>query len=561
MNPSDNIGANKEQPPAYTRTLRIVFVSPSDIEKECELIRTAVEIVNLHLGRFFGISFELYHWKDLPPGLYEGGPQAKIDEYLKINQADVVIGAMWKKFGTPIDTGETPTEHEIREAHRCWLSARHPELMLYFNGDGVPNPTPTELDQLKLVRVFREEFLPRGLVADYSGPDGFKDRIQADLMNVMARAVAAQITPESIPCSLSVEPKMLRSEGIAELIGEVRISLPRRPELEEIDADVHVYLNTNITNKTDSSHVSTESILIVEPSPEDSKSYPVISGKLVGANTLVFESVKLPLAGSGGLRVLRILGIRANACQVTPPGTASKVISFLKIESKSHLPISILNPQVTAGFCYPGLVVSSGTATFEQVKGINVEYAEGRTDRLEINLNCTLSENFPDAFKNRTQESIAGAYPGPIGSSVMVEHGTLFEIAFTNVPPGIRVFGTAFEESKPSRIRIVEPTYDESKPAGFSSQGPMIELRNTLGGFHGRWEWVSDHPMSPLRVESVSVGFALVASRGKATIGHATIYASLAPHSTIQTCCSTAPVPRFCSVEDPSTAFACNESP
>ena len=145
-------------------------------------MRQAVESVNKNLGRVFGIAFELYHWKDLPPGLYEGGPQAQIDDYLKIDQADVLIGAMWKKFGKAIETGETPTEHEIREAYRSWRASGHPELMLYFNGDGVPDETLAEMDQRRLVRVFREEFLPAGIIADYRGSDGFRDRIQGDLI-------------------------------------------------------------------------------------------------------------------------------------------------------------------------------------------------------------------------------------------------------------------------------------------------------------------------------------------------------------------------------------------
>jgi hypothetical protein len=44
------------------------------------------------------------------------GPQGLIDERMKIDEADVVIGIFWKRFGTPTSNAASGTEHELRRA-------------------------------------------------------------------------------------------------------------------------------------------------------------------------------------------------------------------------------------------------------------------------------------------------------------------------------------------------------------------------------------------------------------------------------------------------------------
>lgn len=374
----------------------------------------------------------------------------------------------------------------------------------------------------------------------------------------MARTAAAQITPESIPCSLSVEPKIVRGEGVTELIGDVRMSFPKRPDLDEIEADVHIFLNTNITNRTESSNQAKEAILIIERTPDDTQDYDFVTGRMIGPSALLFPSVKLPLTGTGGLRTLRLLGVRANALQLTPTGATSKVVLFAKIESKTLPSISILNPQVTVGFSYPSFITSSTRASFRRADGVNAEFAGGKTRQLEINLNCTIAENFPDAFKNRVQESIVGAYMGPIPSSVTAERGTLFQITFANVPSGIRIYATVCDRTNDLRVRLMCPPHDKGDPDAHSSIGPMRQLPNTGGVVSGIWEWISEAPLSPLVVDTVKIGFALVAAPDTASVGNAQLGIGLGPVSTVQTCSNTAPVPRFGSVSIPTLTFSCS---
>jgi hypothetical protein len=374
----------------------------------------------------------------------------------------------------------------------------------------------------------------------------------------MGEAIASLMAPEGIPCAISAEPKMLRGEGVTELVGEVRMSIPRRPELGDLEADLHVFLNTNITNAVDSHYEALEPLLMIERLPGDTADYPVYTARVVGPNALVFPSVKLPLTGPGGVRTLRLLGIRANVFQLTSPRTAPTVVLTVVAESKGFPPITILNPTVTVGFSYNSFVVSSTTKSFFRGQGINAEFLSGKRFNPEISLFCTLSENFPDAFKSRVQESLVGAYPGPLSSSVEADHGTLFEVKFVNVPDGIRIYASvsSIDAGDSPRIRLIAPMIDGSETERMT--GGMRHLPNSGGTVIGVWEWTGVDPISPLIVDRIRLGFALLAAPGEASPGSAQLYVNLSPRTNQGTCSQTAPIPRFGKDASAMVAFTCN---
>ncbi len=84
-----------------------------------------------------GVQFRVLGWRtDVRARVHPRGPQGPIDEDLPIEKCDIVIGILWKRFGTPMPQmgGETGTEHEIRGAIAA--SARQagkPEVVICFN--------------------------------------------------------------------------------------------------------------------------------------------------------------------------------------------------------------------------------------------------------------------------------------------------------------------------------------------------------------------------------------------------------------------------------------------
>jgi len=82
------------------------------------------------------------------------GVQHHFDSFLKIEDSDLFIGILWKKFGTAGNDGKIGTEHELNEA---WEKNSRPEIMLYFNQNQYSLTMPEEAQQLTAVLNFKKD--------------------------------------------------------------------------------------------------------------------------------------------------------------------------------------------------------------------------------------------------------------------------------------------------------------------------------------------------------------------------------------------------------------------
>src|SRR4051794_10160079 len=95
--------------------LRVVLVSPSDVNPERSCLPTVLEEINRTTARKQGIRLELWWWEtDSYPAFHPEGPQGLIDDLMDITESSVVVGVFWKRFGTPVSDAQSGTEHEIR---------------------------------------------------------------------------------------------------------------------------------------------------------------------------------------------------------------------------------------------------------------------------------------------------------------------------------------------------------------------------------------------------------------------------------------------------------------
>jgi hypothetical protein len=125
------------------------------------------------------VQFEVLDWKtDARSRLHEQGPQGPIDEDMPVGECDIVVGILWKRFGTPIPEmgGETGTEHEIRSAIAAWRKSGKPEVAMCFNEAPYRPKDVAESRQATRVLEFREEI--RGLELAYDGSDDFREKIR-----------------------------------------------------------------------------------------------------------------------------------------------------------------------------------------------------------------------------------------------------------------------------------------------------------------------------------------------------------------------------------------------
>jgi len=161
------------------------------------------------------VQFKVLGWNsDVRPRVHQQGPQGPIDEDLPVEQCDIVVGILWKRFGTPIPEmgGETGTEHEIRTAIAAWSKSGKPEVVICFNDAPYRPRDVAESKQATRVLEFREEIPGRELA--YEGADDFRDKIR-DYLEKYLKA-HYPVTPGKVTAAIAGDPtrylKALREE-------------------------------------------------------------------------------------------------------------------------------------------------------------------------------------------------------------------------------------------------------------------------------------------------------------------------------------------------------------
>jgi tetratricopeptide (TPR) repeat protein len=162
--------------------LRVIVVSPSDVQTERDAITGVIDDLNKGLADTWGLRLEILRWEtDAYPGFHLDGPQGLIDNILRIEESDIVIGIFWKRFGTPTKDSNSGTEHELRKAWSSWEKNKRPQVMVYFNQEPYSPKSKAETDQWGAVLEFQENFPQEGLWWSYSGNDQFERLVRNHL--------------------------------------------------------------------------------------------------------------------------------------------------------------------------------------------------------------------------------------------------------------------------------------------------------------------------------------------------------------------------------------------
>ena len=164
---------------SMARIVSLFVACPSDVATERDHVADVAAALNLNMAAERDVQFKVLDSKsDVRHRVHQQGPQGPIDEDLPIGQCDIVVGILWKRFGTPIPEmgGETGTEHEIRLAIAASRQSVKPEVVICFNDAPYRPKDVAESKQATRVLEFREEI--RGLELAYDGADDFRDQIR-----------------------------------------------------------------------------------------------------------------------------------------------------------------------------------------------------------------------------------------------------------------------------------------------------------------------------------------------------------------------------------------------
>jgi hypothetical protein len=161
---------------AETRTVFRIFIgSPSDVSQEREIARKIIgQVSKTQTSR--KITLEAHGWEEVPPGL--GRAQELINPEVK--QADLLVGILWKRFGTNTGVAESGTEEEFNIFHERFQAGEPVDVMFYFR-DPPPDMLTDPGPQLQKVLAFRRKIEQIGLLGTYKEPEEFEDKLREHL--------------------------------------------------------------------------------------------------------------------------------------------------------------------------------------------------------------------------------------------------------------------------------------------------------------------------------------------------------------------------------------------
>jgi len=157
------------------KIIRVFLASPGDLQDERRTAKAVVEEFNKLWADAMGYHVELIGWEDTISQY--GRPQGIINQDLE--RCELVIGMMWKRWGTPPGKTNTFTsgfEEEFETSIASRRTKGRPEMALFFKDiDKELLRDPGE--ELKKVVAFKERiiaekeifFEPFGGVGDFEG--------------------------------------------------------------------------------------------------------------------------------------------------------------------------------------------------------------------------------------------------------------------------------------------------------------------------------------------------------------------------------------------------------
>jgi tetratricopeptide (TPR) repeat protein len=174
------------------KVVRVVIVSPGDVAKERVVAQGVVDELNRGVAADRGCRLSLWRWEtDARSGMHVEGPQGLLDEMMDIQDADVVVGVFWRRFGTPTGEEDSGTEHELRRAWDAWQQHGRPDVMVYFCTRPYSPRASDELAQWQRVLEFRDAMPEQQLWWPYESVGQFETLLREHLTRLVLRGIAA----------------------------------------------------------------------------------------------------------------------------------------------------------------------------------------------------------------------------------------------------------------------------------------------------------------------------------------------------------------------------------
>lgn len=160
--------------------LKIFVASPSDVSEERETVSFVVQEIKRTIGDIRNVDLETVKWET------HSFPDVGVDAQDVINKQigkyDVLVGIMWKRFGTPTKRSDSGTGEEFERAYEYFKKFKRPKIMFYFRKTPFYPANANELAQVKKVLQFRKKLEKLGVLFwEYQQPIDFERDVREHL--------------------------------------------------------------------------------------------------------------------------------------------------------------------------------------------------------------------------------------------------------------------------------------------------------------------------------------------------------------------------------------------
>jgi hypothetical protein len=382
-------------------------------------------------------------------------------------------------------------------------------------------------------------------------------------------ATNAVAQSNSVTCSLTAVPPLVRSEGLAERLGDIALSCTGRAG-EVVSGNLTIALNTTVTNR-----ISSNGKLDVALSLETGSGRTLIAQpELLGPNQLVFAGISFTV-GSTGRVELRVSNIRGDATQTT--FGLSSIQATLAFNPPSVL---TMNGNVAViGIPQRGLTSTTLATSVANQIGSQLPEELSFTNLLEARTRFSstrITEGFAGAFEPRQGTADSGTrvvlrfngYPGDarlFSPNVIIGANGLQPTAAGDF--GGTVSGGQYAPGALALVRILGTNSDGAggyPAASVNTTGTFNDVSEILlsnGTGVAVYEVVDANPAA-IETAQIPVFLGLPRSADARTITTG-VDVFLGPASTVAVASPTQPVPRFkrvsastdCSVQSDCSKF------
>ena len=200
--------------PKQITLLRVFVASPGDVEPERLALEQVIRDLNILFGKTREIQLDLIKWETHAYPNLGKDVQSVINEQIG-DDYDILIGILWKRFGTPTPRAMSGTAEEFERAYnRFQENPDSLRVLIYFNESPV---SPSELDpsQLALLKEFRDSLGEKGaLFWTYTELEEFTNLVRMHLIQ--------HITDYGKSWGIGIEVKQTEVEELPEYEDQVR---------------------------------------------------------------------------------------------------------------------------------------------------------------------------------------------------------------------------------------------------------------------------------------------------------------------------------------------------